>query len=123
LPRPLERRYRHDVEIAHALPRGERGEQWLGPDGRKRYYDVRYRTWRLRIELEGLAYHPSDRSHVDAARDNAAVLLGDVVLRYGWRAVVGDPCQVAAQVSAVLELRGWGPGMASCGSSCRAGRA
>jgi hypothetical protein len=116
---PLERRYRLNVELAHGLPKAERGRAWIGPDGVRRYFDARYRLWRVRIELEGLAYHPLDRSWVDHERDNAAVLVGDVVLRYGWRAVTSNPCQVAAQVAAVLTLRGW-PGPATpCGPACR----
>jgi hypothetical protein len=120
---PLERRYRRDVEIAHGLPKGMRGGAWVGPDGRRRYFDVRYKHWRARVELEGLAYHPDDRSWVDHARDNAAVLLGDVVLRYGWRPLVSDPCTVAAQVGAVLSLRGWPGRVTSCGRDCRLTRA
>jgi hypothetical protein len=113
-------RYRHDVEVAHGLPAAARGGAWLGPDGRRRYFDVRYDAWRLRVELEGLAYHPGDRSWVDHARDNAALQLGDVVLRYGWHPVVGAPCTVAAQVAAVLTLRGWTGRIAACGPGCRA---
>ena len=120
---PLERRYRLDVELAHGLPRAERGGAWAAPDGRRRYFDVRYKLWRLRVELEGLAFHPEDRSWVDHARDNAAVQLGDVVLRYGWRAVTATPCEVAAQVAAVLTLRGWPGRLTPCGPSCRADRA
>ena len=108
---PLERRYRSNVEIAHGLPKAERGQSWIGPDGARRYFDARYRALAARVELEGLAFHPAERSWVDHARDNAAVLVGDVVLRYGWRRVTGDPCSVAAQVGAVLNVAGLaGPG-------------
>ena len=93
---------------------------WIGPDGVRRYFDVRYKMWSLRVELEGLAFHPVDRSLVDHARDNAAVLQGDVVLRYGWRVVTGTPCQVAAQVAAILTLRGWPGHVTACGPGCRA---
>jgi hypothetical protein len=119
----LEHRYRHDVEVSHGLPQAQRSGAWSGPDGRRRYFDVRYAEWRLRVELEGLAYHPADRSWADAARDNEAVPLGDVVLRYGWRPVVGDPCGVAGQVGAVLRLRGWTGAVRRCGAVCRADRA
>lgn len=116
----LESRYRTGVELAHRLPRAERGRSWIGPDGVRRYFDARYPHWRLRVELEGLAFHPAERAHVDQARDNAAVLVGDVVLRYGWRQVVGEPCTVAAQVAAVLTLRGWPGSITACGPRCRA---
>ncbi|MFL6101082.1 MAG: hypothetical protein ACJ71T_14145 [Actinomycetales bacterium] len=119
----LELRYRSDVEVAHGLPPARRNQVWTAPDGRRRYFDVRYDEWRVRIELEGLAYHPADRSRWDAERDNAAVLMGDVVLRYGWHPVVRDPCAVAAQVCAVLTLRGWTGGLARCSPQCRAVRA
>jgi hypothetical protein len=116
---PLERRYRLNVELAHGLPKAERGRAWIGPDGVRRYFDARYRFWRVRIELEGLAYHPVERAWVDHDRDNAAVLAGDVVLRYGWRQVTGGPCRVAAQVGAVLTLRGWPGQVTVCGPGCR----
>jgi hypothetical protein len=117
---PLERRYRRDVERAHGLPKGVRGGAWIGPDGRRRYFDVRYVAWRVRVELEGLAFHPAERSAVDHARDNAAVLQGDVVLRYGWHPVTATPCDVAAQVGAVLTLRGWASALRACGPTCQA---
>lgn len=116
----LERRYRSDVEVAHGLPTARRNQVWTARDGRRRYFDVRYDEWRVRIELEGLAYHPADRSRWDAERDNAAVLMGDVVLRYGWHPVVRKPCAVAAQVGAVLTLRGWAGVVARCSPRCRA---
>jgi hypothetical protein len=119
----LERRYRRMVEAAHGLPKGERGGAWLSRDGRCRYFDVRYKRWRVRVELEGLAYHPDDRSWVDHTRDNQAVLMGDVVLRYGWRPVVTSSCDVAAQVAAVLTLRGWAGVVKPCGPGCGAPRA
>jgi hypothetical protein len=119
---PLERRYRMRVELAHGLPKASRGEAWFGPDGLRRYFDVRYRAWRVRIELEGLAFHPVERAWVDHGRDNAAVLEGDVVLRYGWRAVTTDHCRTAAQVAAVLTLRGWAGTVKACGPTCRVTR-
>jgi hypothetical protein len=113
---PLERRYRQGVELSHGLPTGRRGEAWWGPDGRRRYSDVRYAAWWARVELEGLAYHPDDRSWVDQARDNAAVVLGDVVLRYGWRAVAGrrpsppQRCSSASPVTRSCTVAGNGTG-------------
>lgn len=119
----LERRYRMAVERAHGLPPARRNQSWTAPDGRRRYFDVRYDDWRVRVELEGLAFHPADRGWRDAERDNDAVLLGDVVLRYGWHPVVRDPCAVAAQVAAVLQLRGWTGMVQRCSARCRANRA
>jgi hypothetical protein len=116
---PLERRYARDVERAHELPRSTRnGPAVLG--GVRRYRDVRYRRQRTTVELEGLAYHPDDEAARDDARDNAAVLAGDAVLRYGWTAVVGSPCSVAAEVAAVLQARGWTGRLRGCSALCTA---
>lgn len=118
---PLELRYRRHVEVAHALPPGVRG-QALRLAGRRWYADVRYEAYRTRVELEGLEWHPADLRWRDDVRDNAAVLSGDVVLRFGWRAVVGDPCESAAQVAAVLLARGWTGRPRACRPGCPVGR-
>lgn len=102
---PLELRYRV-LERLHGLPTSEANARSV-VRGTNRYCDVLYRRWRLRIELEGLAWHPEDLRWRDASRDNIAVLEGDAVLRYDWRAVVGRPCETAAQVAGVLRSRGW----------------
>jgi len=116
---PLERRYARDVERAHGLPRSTRNDPVVA-GGIRRYRDVRYRRQRTTVELEGLAYHPHDESARDDARDNAAVLSGDAVLRYGWAAVAGSPCDVAAEVAAVLGARGWTGKLRRCSPSCGA---
>ncbi len=76
---------------------------------------------RLRVELEGLAHHPDDEAWRDDVRDNAAVLSGDTVLRYGWRAVVGSPCGTANDVAGALRERGWLGTPRRCGPSCTIG--
>jgi hypothetical protein len=116
---PLERAYHRGVERAHGLPAATRNEATV-VDGRRWFHDVRYGRWRVRVELEGLAHHPVDAGWRDDARDNAAVLHGDVVLRYGWRAVVSDPCGCAGQVAAVLRSRGWAGRPRACAPGCRA---
>lgn len=103
---PLERRYARDVERAHGLPRGQRNET-EGPIGRRRYRDVRYRRWRLVVELDGRAAHPRDEQELDDVRDNEAVEAFERTLRYGWRSVTGTPCEVAGQVARLLRLGGW----------------
>lgn len=117
----LERHYRRDVELPHGLPRARRGER-ITVSGRHWYADARYSRFRLRIELEGLRWHPDDVRWRDDVRDNVAVLTGDAVLRFGWRAVVGQPCEVAAQVAAVLRDRGWQGEPHPCGPACPVGR-
>ena len=77
----LERRYRRGVERAHGLPRGERNapERSTGRTGapRTRYRDIRYRRWRVVVELDGLEAHPAWLLRRDRARDNSAALDGD----------------------------------------------
>lgn len=113
----LERRYRCDVELRHGLPRAHRGQR-VTVGARHWYADVRYGAYCLRIELEGLRWHPLELRWRDDVRDNGAVLSGDVVLRFGWRAVVGQPCATAAQVAAVLRQRGWAGQPRPCGPAC-----
>jgi Transcriptional regulator, AbiEi antitoxin len=113
---PLERRYARDVERAHRLPAGRRNELHL-IRGTRWYSDVRYEGQRVRIELEGLAWHPEHASLADSQRDNAAVLIGDVVLRYGWRSVAGRPCATANEVGQVLASRGWSGRPGRCSES------
>jgi hypothetical protein len=110
-----------DVELPHGLPRAHRGER-ITVRGRHWYADARYARFRLRIELEGLSWHPVDLRWRDDVRDNDAVLSGDVVLRFGWRAVVGSPCQTAAHVAAVLRGRGWQGTPRPCSAGCPVGR-
>jgi hypothetical protein len=116
---PLERRYVRDVEQVHGLPRSDRNAPAV-LRGVRRYRDARYRRQRTTVQLEGLAYHPEDESARDDARDNAAVIAGDAVLRYGWAAVVGSPCAVAAEVAAVLQNRGWTGQLMPCSAQCGA---
>ena len=115
---PLELRFRRNVELRHRLPAGLRNRAEHAPTGGNWYRDVRYPRWRVIVELDGRAAHPADRAFRDLRRDNVAAVAGDSVLRYGWRDVVGDPCKVALQVSAVLTLRGWTGELRRCGATC-----
>jgi hypothetical protein len=119
---PLEVHYRRNVEIPHDLPSSRAG-QALRLGGRRWYADVRYEPYRVRVELEGLTWHPADERWRDDVRDNAAVLAGDVVLRFGWRDVGAKPCGTAAQVATVLRSRGWAGSPRACGPTCSVGRA
>ena len=71
---PLERRYRRDVEHGHGLPAGARNQGEARPGGGRWYRDVRYRPWRVIVELDGRAAHPMDRAFRDMRRDNIAAL-------------------------------------------------
>lgn len=114
----LERHYFRDVEVAHGLPRGQRNAR-DGGKGRARYRDVRYRLWKLIVELDGRAAHPTDERERDDLRDNAVLEGEDVrTLRYGWRSVVGQPCRTAAQIASVLRRGGWVGEVRRCGPQC-----
>ena len=116
----LERNYRRDVELPHGLPRGARNRQ-EGTRGRRRYRDVRYKRWRTVVELDGRAAHPDEWQEHDDLRDNEVHETdGTVTLRYGWRAVTGSPCEVAAQVARRLSLHGWRGRVRRCGPDCSA---
>jgi hypothetical protein len=113
----LERRFARDVERAHGLPEAARNRP-EGTPGRRRYHDIRYLQFALLVELDGREAHPETDAFRDLRRDNAAVVGGDRVLRYGWRDVVGRPCEVAGQVLAVLQAQGWAGRARRCGSAC-----
>jgi len=105
---PLERRYYRDVERAHGLPVANRQVSVVS----RFRCDVLYRPYPLVVELDGRAYHP-DRWK-DAERDNAHQVRGLATLRFGWQAVLRDPCEVARLVGTTLEHHGWATGIHSC---------
>jgi len=118
---PLERRYLDRVERVHRLPRGVRNQPRVEADGRRRYRDIRYPSWRLVVEVDGREAHPVSEAFRDLRRDNGVAVEGQAVLRYGWRDVAGRPCAVAGQVSAVLAARGWIGRPRACGRGCAVG--
>lgn len=119
---PLERRYRRGVERAHGLPRGRHnaGERVVGRSGarRTRYRDIRYRRWRVVVELDGQEAHPLWLLRRDRARDNSATLEGDRVLVYGWHETVTQRCEVAVDVIRMLWSQGWRGTPRPCGDAC-----
>ena len=115
---PLELHYRRGVELRHRLPPGIRNAQDIAPGGGHWYRDVHYRRWRVIVELDGREAHPIDAAFRDLRRDNLAAVAGETVLRYGWRDVIGNPCNVAAQVASVLAARGWTGQSAPCHERC-----
>lgn len=113
---PLELAYLRDVERAHQLPRGlrqgsRRGLPYLT--------DVGYDEWALLVELDGRLGHEGDGRFRDMNRDNRLVLAALITLRYGWLDVLDRPCEVAAQVAAILVRHGW-PGLPSRCPRCLA---
>lgn len=115
---PLERRYDREVERAHRLPRGRRNERESAPIRGAWYRDVRYDEHGLVVELDGRGAHPIDEAFRDRRRDNHATRRGERTLRYGWREVVGAPCEVAAEVAHVLVLAGWTGRPSPCHPGC-----
>ncbi len=113
----LEYHYIRDVEIPHGLPRGTRQARG-GQAGRSVYRDVLYDEYGLIVELDGKSAHPDESRWIDVLRDNSAAEAGNVTLRYGYWDVRGTACQVAAQVAATLQARGWQGRPRPCAPSC-----
>lgn len=99
----LEARYLKDVERPHGLPAGTRQRSVSDHT----VSDVVYEKYRTIAELDGMLGHRGEGEIRDARRDVDHVLLGMVTLRFGWSDVFGRPCEVAAQVAAVLKTFGW----------------
>jgi len=109
----LELRYRRNVERSHGLPAGmrqRRRENW--------YDDVAYDEYGVNVELDGRRAHPESARFRDHRRDNAAVVAGERVLRYGYADVVERPCTVAREVATVLRDAGWRGRTRRCGPGC-----
>jgi very-short-patch-repair endonuclease len=87
-------------------------------DGRVRYRDNLYAHYGVIVETDGRAAHPGQTRWADACRDNRAAAAGLVTLRYSFGDVLGRPCQVAAEVGAVLRVRGWPGTLRQCGPGC-----
>jgi hypothetical protein len=116
----LEMRYLNRVERAHGLPAGERQARLIR-GMRRNYLDVRYRQFRTTVELDGEAAHPYHLRFRDRRRDNAGVVAGSAVLRYGTADIERDPCGVASEVSSVLRREGWRGSVRHCDrASCTA---
>ena len=106
---PLEAAYLERVERRHRLPVGRRQHR-RGKDRR----DVLYEEFSTVVELDGVLGHVGAGVFRDMRRDNRAAVAGEATLRFGWHDVVGQSCQVAEMVAAVLQLRGWAGSMRRC---------
>ncbi len=107
----LEYAYRRDVERAHGLP-ALRRQASVSPGTRS---DGVYEEFGIVIELDGRAGHASaEQAFRDLQRDNAHAERRLITLRYGSADVRGRPCEVAAQVAAVLHSRGWAGDYKGC---------
>jgi Transcriptional regulator, AbiEi antitoxin len=116
----LEFRYVRDVERQHHLPPTERQASFR-QDGRAGYRDALYRDFGVAVELDGRLAHPAERKWRDARRDNLAAAGGITTLRFSWQDVTARPCDVAAQVAAVLRRGGYDAAR-PCSPACPVGR-
>jgi hypothetical protein len=102
----LEYRYVHRVERPHGLPAAHRQVRIRQRTGNK-YLDNLYQGYGVCSELDGTAAHPADEQWRDKRRDNANAVQGIITLRFGYLDLGDRRCQTAADVAAVLRLRGW----------------
>ncbi|MEO7587985.1 MAG: type IV toxin-antitoxin system AbiEi family antitoxin domain-containing protein [Arachnia sp.] len=107
---PLEHRYLVDVERAHGLPVGAR--QVSISSGTRT--DVGYLKFRVLVELDGRVWHEGLAASADMRRDNQHAIASFTTLRFGWHAVVDNPCGVASQVIQALTRGGWPPRARGC---------
>jgi len=113
----LELRYLRRVERPHRLPRAQRQVRVVR-GRRTEYRDALYPEYGVAVETDGQIAHPLAARWQDQHRDNAATATGINTLRYGWTDITQRPCEVAAEVAAVLRLRGWTGMPRPCGPTC-----
>lgn len=116
----LEIRYVRHVELPHGLPRARR-QVSLVRQKRRIYLDNLLEEYRICIELDGRAAHPDAERWHDIHRDNASAADGIITLRYSWADIMCRPCEVAAEIVAVLRQRGWTGTPRACGPGCIVG--
>ena len=109
----LEMTYLRTVERPHGLPRGDRQDPSLDLPYQR---DVKYKRYRLIVELDGRLGHEAEGRFRDMDRDNRHALRDEVTLRFGYFDVSGRPCPVAFQVYLALVKRGYPEPFRRCGS-------
>ena len=119
----LEYRYVRRVERPHGLPTARRQARIRQRTGHM-YLDNLYEEYGVCAELDGTAAHPADEQWRDKRRDNAIAVQGIVTLRFGLLDLGDRRCATAANVAAVLRLRGWAASPHPCPRpDCRVARA
>jgi hypothetical protein len=116
----LEQVYRRRVERPHRLPAAERQLRVVSAEGPRNviYRDIEYSPYGLIVEVDGRAGHFDTLSRWrDMSRDHSAATSGKLTLRFGYQ-LLSEPCTAAAQVAAVLRLRGWPGSARPCSSTC-----
>ena len=98
----LERRYAHDVERAHGLPKAQRQAKPVGIYTVDNLYD-----FDVIVELDSQVYHRGAAASRDLDRDRTHSQYGFITLRYTWSDVADHPCRTATDIAATLVGRGW----------------
>ena len=117
----LEYRYLRDVERAHGLPRS-RHQARVIIDGKVAYRDCYYDEYQVAVELDGRLAHLDEERWRDHRRDNTGGAAGVYTSRYGWRDVMGRPCETALLQARILRRRGWRGQPKPCSAGCPIGR-
>jgi very-short-patch-repair endonuclease len=104
------------VQRRHGLPEFER--QYRSADGRR--MDLRNRSFRVIVEVDGRLWHGGQRFHSDRRRDRRAAARGDVPLRVSFLELELIPCEVALEIAAVLRRQGWPGQVTPCSPGCPA---
>jgi hypothetical protein len=115
----LERQYLRNVERPHGLPRPIRQAR-MRRSASSAYLDNLFAEFGVAVELDGRASHPVEARWQDIHRDNYFASAGIITLRYSWADVTERPCQVAAEIAALLRQRGWTGTLRSCKAGCAA---
>lgn len=102
------------VRRPHGLPEFERQAQ--EPDRTRT--DLKNRAFRTNVEIDGRLWHAGDRFHLDRQRDRRAAARGELTLRVTPLELDRAPCQVAAELAAVLRQRGWRERPRRCSDRC-----
>lgn len=100
----LEVAYLRTVERPHGLPRGDRQDP---SPGLPYVRDVKYKRYRLIVELDGKLGHEGEDRFRDMNRDNRHALRDELTLRFGHYDISGHPCSVAFQVYLALVKQGY----------------
>ncbi|MBO3100802.1 hypothetical protein [Cellulomonas fengjieae] len=90
------------------LPEPDRQVVVLHPGGRA-FLDVRWRRWRVTVEIDGVGHLRPDRWVEDSLRHNEIALSGDVVLRVPSLGLRIDPAPYLDAVDRALQRAGWRP--------------
>lgn len=104
-------RYVRDVERAHGLPTGIGQEP--GPRGTHR--DRAYAELRLIVEVDGRRGHQGWLGQqADGRRDRRSAAGGWLTVRVLWLDVANTPCELALELGAICQSRGWTGQLRAC---------